>query len=167
MGRLYHNLAALRPAQGMRLSFAQAHVIDPEYEAPEHAVRVRNCRLPASATAQEVSDAHLLLRELLPLLRECSPYVQDFVSLMEMDEVPEGKFVINAEVRPAGAHERQYNRPEGLEEVCVVIDDDSGRAVGRDCAVQTRGGEIRSIDQKNRAFDSLHFTTLFPEGEDG
>ena len=166
MGRLYHNLAALRPAQGMRPSFAQAYVIDAQYDEEEHDVRVANCILP-NATNREVAVARVLLRELPPLLRECNPYVQDFVSLSQMGEVPKGKLVINAEARPVGAHERQYNRPEGLKEVCVVIDDDSGRAVGRDCVVQTREGEIKSIDQKNRAFDPLHYTTLFPEGEDG
>ena len=60
----------------------------------------------------------------------------------------DGRIVINAEERPVGQHLRRYNRPEGLKEVCVAVDDDSGRAEGRDCVVQTREGEIRCVDQK-------------------
>jgi hypothetical protein len=63
MGRLYHNLAALRPAQGMRPSFAQAYVIDAQYDETEHDVRVANCILP-NATNREVAVARQLLREL-------------------------------------------------------------------------------------------------------
>lgn len=169
-GHLYHNLGALRPVQGVHPSFAQVYVIDPAYDEDEHSFRVANCRLPNNTTPRERTVVSELLRDMSAWLRQSNPFVQDFVSLMDLEArqaLPERRIVINAERRPVGQHARRYNRPENLQEVCVVVDDDSGRAVGRDCLVQTRDGGIMAIDQKNHAFDPLHFTVLFPEGEDG
>jgi hypothetical protein len=100
-------------------------------------VRIGNCRL-GNASASEKRLAHGLLDQLSGLLRDCNPYVQDFVSLKEMESVPEGRIVINAEACPAGAHVRTYNKPEGLKEVCVIIDHNDGRATGRVAVIQPR-----------------------------
>jgi hypothetical protein len=82
--------------------------------------------------------------------------VQEFVSLMEMPAVPEGGIVINAEVRAIDEHARRCNKPEGLQEVNVIVDDDAGKSTGRDAHIRTRDGAIHQVAQRNHALDPLH-----------
>ncbi len=83
-GKAYFNIGALRPAEGETPSFAQVYVLDDDYARAEIDLRVANCKLPGGATADERSAVRELLEELAPKLRQCNPYVADFMSLAEI-----------------------------------------------------------------------------------
>ena len=129
-GKAYFNIGVLRAAEGETPCYAQVYVLHDDYTGSELDLRVANCKLPARASETERTAVRELLEILSAKLRECNPYVADFVSLAEMPEAEVGNrtFVINSEARPAGEHERRYNAPTGLKEVCVLLDDAGGRA---------------------------------------
>ena len=169
-GKLYHNMGPLRPDDGAQPIFAQVYVLDDEYTTSEIDIRVMNCRVPGGATQAERASIRELLEEVQGLLRQCNPYVQDFVSLAALPaaEVENKTFVLNALARPSAEHARRYNKPEGLKEVCVLIDDAGGRATGRDMVVDiAQGGGVKRISDCHQCFDPLHYTTIFPTGEHG
>lgn len=105
----YYNIATLRPTQGVCPVLAQACN---RLTGFEHATCVANCK-PPHASDQEVSNTRFLSLKSLQLLLARNLYVQDFASLSEMDAVPEGKIVINAEAQTVCAQPHQYNFLEG------------------------------------------------------
>ena len=64
-----------------------------------------------------------LFQHLQVLLRQHNRWVQDPIMACEVpaDEVKHLRLVISADAHPAGEHARRYNRPEGLQEVSVLI----------------------------------------------
>jgi hypothetical protein len=166
-GRLYHRIGPLQPAPNQTPSFAQIYVHDPEHNADDEArVRLGHMHLPQGTSQTKRGRLEELLIQLQAWLRLCNGYVQDFISACELGEgeVENQRLVINAEARPAGAHERIYNRPEGWHEVAVLMDEQPGP---RDVTLHRRGGGLANISETHRAFDALHYVLLFPLGEDG
>ena len=82
--------------------------------------------------------------------------------LFSAEEVTQAQFVINADARPAGEHERRYNR--GFSEVSVLMNDVPGQ---RDVVLHLRGGGLTTVSDTHRSYDPLHFVLLFPHGTDG
>eukprot|EP00959_Pyramimonas_sp_CCMP1952_P296760 6208552-Pyramimonas_sp.AAC.3 len=73
--------------------------------------------LPRSATASDRRTMPGLLHRLDVVLRECNPYVQDFMTAHEIfrdsDMRVEATFLINPDERPQGEHERRYDPMTG------------------------------------------------------
>jgi hypothetical protein len=103
-GKLCHKFPALQTVDGRQPRFAQVYVLD---SAMETEVRVKNLMLPKSVTPSEIAVCHGLLNRMQGLLRLCNPYVQDFISLNEMpeDQISLGKYILNAQAKPAHEHE--------------------------------------------------------------
>ena len=171
-GRVYHRLGPVQPQPDQIPTFGQIYVSDPQAEDPdaEAAIRLGHVRLPATtsdAVQQRLLD---LIRQLQALLRECNPFVQDFITAGEIltEEVEHRRLVISATARPAGQHERRYNAAEGLREVAVLIGDEPAQ---HDLVLRRRAvhGEaaLQLIDECHRACDPLHFVLLFPLGTAG
>ena len=77
------------------------------------------------------------------------------------------RLVINSDAQaiPAGSHPGRYNKPTGFKEVSVLMASEPG--FKRDIQVRvTESGQLHDINEAHRAFDALHYTTLFPLGED-
>ena len=104
------------------------------------------------------------------LLRRCNTYVRDCVTLYSMPvaQLQERHFVLSADSRPAGEHERRYNRPEGLglQEISVLVGDEPGN---RDIVVRPRAadGPLIFVQDTHRSFLPMHYPLLFPSGENG
>jgi hypothetical protein len=98
-GKAYFNIGALRAAEGETPSFAQVYVLDDDFTGSELDLRVANSRLPPRASESDRSAVRALLETMQAKLRECNPYVADFVTLAEMPEAEAGNrtFVINSE----------------------------------------------------------------------
>ena len=130
-GRLYHRLGPLRARDGEVPKFAQLYINDPQCEDPEAeaALRLGHVRLGARTPAATRRVLLELLQHLQQLLRDHNPLVRDFIMASEVpeDEVEHLQLVISAEARPAGEHARRYNRPEGMQEVTVLIGEEPAR----------------------------------------
>ena len=160
----------LQPDEGVPPVFAQVYANDPEMDGGAGAIEIRigNVSFPSTVTAAEKVVLRDVFRHVGEWLQECNPYIRDYHTLLSMpaERAQNMRFVINANARPEGEHERRYNRPEGLglQEVSVLIGNDLGR---RDFELQIRGGGVRVIDDTHRAYLALHFPMLFPAGDDG
>ncbi|KAF0314588.1 hypothetical protein FJT64_014988 [Amphibalanus amphitrite] len=149
-GRLYHRLGPLRARDGEVPKFAQIYVQDPLCEDPEAeaALRLGHVRLSANTPAATQRALRDILQHLQQLLREHNPLVQDFIMASEIpeDQVEHRRLVISADARPAGEHARRYNRPEGLQEVSVLIGEEP---VHRDIVLRRRaagdGADLATI----------------------
>ena len=171
-GRLYHRLGPLRARDGQVPTFAQLYINDPQCEDPEAeaALRLGHVRLGRNTSAATRRALLGLLQHLQQLLRQHNPWVRDFIMASEVpdDQVEHLRLVISAEARPAGEHARRYNRPEGLQEVSVLIGDEPAR---RDIVLRRRAvgdvDDLVNISDCHRAYEPLHFVLLFPFGTDG
>ncbi|KAF0312344.1 Reticulocyte-binding protein 2 a [Amphibalanus amphitrite] len=171
-GRLYHRLGPLRARDGEVPKFAQIYVQDPLCEDPEAeaALRLGHVRLGANTPAATQRALRDILQRLQQLLREHNPLVQDFIMASEIpeDQVEHRRLVISADARPVGEHARRYNRPEGLQEVSVLIGEEP---VHRDIVLRRRaagdGADLATISECHRSYEPLHFVLLYPFGTDG
>ncbi|KAF0294844.1 Reticulocyte-binding protein 2 a [Amphibalanus amphitrite] len=148
-GRLYHRLGPLRARDGEVPKFAQMYVHDPQCEDPEAeaALRLGHVRLSANTPAA----TQRVLLDLLQLLREHNPLVRDFIMASEVpdDQVEHLRLVLSADARPAGEHKRRYNRPDGFQEVSVLIGEEP---VQRDIILRRRAaGDGAEDDSQLRA----------------
>ena len=75
----------------------------------------------------------------------------------------EMKFVLTEEGRPTGTHSRTYNLPVADEVALVRLDENLSPG---DVQIYLRGGGVRRISNMNRKSDCLHYTSLFPQGQD-
>lgn len=137
---------------------------DPEHDQEEAQIRLGNIPLPSGTTSTQRAVLMNLLRRLQAELRNCNPYVQDFIQACDMPahDVDHAQLVISESARPQGEHARRYNR--GFKEVSVLIGNEPGR---RDFVLQLRQGGLKTIADTHRASDPLHFVLLFPTGTDG
>ena len=152
--------------------FAQIYISDPQCADPEAeaALRLGHVRLGANTTNETRHVLLGLLQHLQQLLRLHNPWVRDFIMA---SEVPDGdiehlRLVISAEARPAGEHARRYNRPEGFQELSVLMDEEPAH---QDIVLRRRaagdGADLLQINECHRAYEPLHFVLLFPFGTDG
>ncbi|KAF0288495.1 hypothetical protein FJT64_013150 [Amphibalanus amphitrite] len=172
-GRLYHRLGPLRTRDGEVPKFAQTYVQDPLCEDPEAeaALRLGHVRLGANTPAATQRALRDILQRLQQLLREHNPLVQNFIMASEIpeDQVEHRRLVISADARPVGEHARRYNRPEGLQEVSVLIGEEP---VHRDIVLRRRaagdGADLATISVTgDRSYEPLYFVLLYPFGTDG
>ena len=101
------------------------------------------------------------------MLKQTNQLVKQFKMVSELpnEEVAGKKFVLRAEGRPLGSHERNYNLPES-DEVALVSLNDSLRPA--DIQIYLRNGQgVQRINPLNADYDPLHYTLLFPHGNSG
>ena len=162
-GKPYHRIGPLQASTGDDTpKFAQIYVHDPLHENEEASIRLDHVHLPQGISSAKRDVLHSLLVQLQNLLHTCNPYVRDFKTACEIQEVSGAQLVINANVRPAGEHVRRYN--SGLTEISVLVDEEPGP---RDIVVHLRDGGLQTIADTHRSHDALHFVLLFPYGTDG
>ena len=170
-GRAYHKVCGLTANNPQQPHFAQQYVVDPDEVDLD---RVTTVRIGYMKLKQDVSRAkraaiHRLLIYIHERLERCNRYVNDFKTAYERakrGQFDEKKLVISADAKPKGEHERRYNVDTGMKEVAVLLPDEE--VSNRDIVLDPKGGDenVVYISETNRAYDALHYTTLFPEGED-
>lgn len=109
-GQVYHRIGSLLPEYGLRPVFAQLYVYDSKHENANR----RN-------VMPDLDDA--ILRDLLNMLDECNPYVQNFHrvrDLIQTNVSDEIFMVIHAD---RTRDSRRYNAPSALEVAAIMIGD--------------------------------------------
>ena len=192
-GKLYHQIGSVVPEPGHEPVFIQTYVYDTDFEnassqskiaffliclhllltfkfknneAKFHFVagRLKNALLPGNPTQQEMNTLQELFNTLEEKLRQCNPFIHDFVCLAQLPDTHDMQLYISADKKPAQEHARRYNAPQGLKEVAILIGDEYHP---RDIVLHMHGGSLQRIHQTHRSYDALHYILLNPQGNDG
>ena len=141
--------------------FSQLYVHDPQLELTQ---RIDNMHLPKNLPKQDIGIIRSIMKKLQELLKQINPYVKDFIHICEIPETElmEMKLVISAEARPAGEHERRYNKQDSLTEVSILTNSHP-----HDLVLRKRGGGLTFVSDLNPSAQPLHFTLVFPWGTKG
>ena len=166
-GELYHMHGPLRPGPDQTPAYAQLYFYDPAYATEIRARRNRNL------------DPQLL-RQLTDMLHEVNnPFIQLYKTAAERladQQVPGSQLrvVLNPQMRlvlEAGVDRRRENLPT-VEEVAVIIPDETGDPSGRDIILASRNGPqgvdgLRRVPTTTPAYVPMHYVLMFPRGDNG
>ncbi|KAG1809230.1 hypothetical protein EV424DRAFT_1301507, partial [Suillus variegatus] len=159
-GSLHHLMGSLIAPEGIRPSYAQIYIYD-----PEHATDIR-----ANRPGNENLDRRIL-RELHDMLYRSHPYVALYKQAYQvmMEKPPEQHTEVRARIHfQQGTDGRRYNLPTA-DEIAVIIPGDGSEEVTdkRDIVLRLQGGQLQRISQLSHAYSTLHYVLLFPSGEEG
>ena len=171
-GRVLHKICGLTAQNSRDPHYAQQYVVDPDEMDIEsvHNVRIGYMRLRQGTSAAKRASIHNVLQYIHERLEKCNRYVNDFKTAYEKArrgaDFDDRKLVIRADAKPKDEHERRYNADTGMKEIAVLMSDDEFSK--RDIVLNPKGSDQDAvyISETHRAYDSLHYTSLFPEGED-
>ena len=144
------------------------YVLDPDIAENEHNLRFHNMSLPANTPAAEQQMLIQLLHVVQIELRRSNPYIHDFLSAAEIiatQNSPSLRLVIDEEKRPEGEHARRFNK--GFKEISVIMDDEHPGNRSFVVSLRGPGRAVREMQDTHRSADPLHYTLLFPYGNDG
>ena len=168
-GRAYHKVCGLTASNPRQPHFAQQYVVDPEELELEGvtSIRIGYMKLKQDLSLRKRAAIRRLLNYIHERLERCNRYVNDFKTAYERakrGQFDEKKLVISADAKPKGEHERRNNVDTGMKEVAVILPDEE--VSNRDIVLDPKGGDDNAvyISETNRAYDSLHYTTLFRRG---
>ena len=157
-GELHHLSGALLPEEGQQPSYAQLYVHD-----PAEALNVRGNR--------NVNLLPQIMTELQAMMHETHPYVplykQAFQIMRAIPPDQQKKVVVKLHV-DKNADGRRYNLPT-TDEIAAIIPGDGSeeRSDHRDIVVRLTGGGLKRISHLHPSYSTLHYTMLFPRGEEG
>jgi len=157
-GELHHLSGALLPEEGQQPAYAQLYVHD-----PMEALNIRGNR-----------NENLLpqiMTELQAMMHETHPYVplykQAFL-IMRAKPPEQQKDVVVKLHMDKNADGHRYNLPTADEIAAVIPGDGSEeRSDHRDIVVRLTGGGLKRISHLHPSYSTLHYTMLFPRGEEG
>src|SRR5882762_881967 len=157
-GELHHLSGALLPVEGQQPAYAQLYVHD-----PMEALNIRGNR-----------NENLLpqiMTELQAMMHETHPYVplykQAFL-IMRAKPPEQQKDVVVKLHMDKNADGRHYNLPTADEIAAVIPGDGSEeRSDHCDIVVHLTGGGLKRISHLHPSYSTLHYTMLFPRGEEG
>ena len=98
------------------------------------------------------------------MLHPYSTLLDQFKMCLEKMTGPNYSVVIQADIRPSGTHEHQYNALV-VDEIAVVMTGDLTN--NRDIVLQKRSNQLVRIYEAHRSYDSLAYPLMFPRGKDG
>ena len=150
-GKICHRIGSLTPAEGEHPKFSQIYFHDTDHELQN---RLRY---------NQHQNANIL-NSLQACLKNVNPYIRSLEYATEFSSTsPETQIVIGAKKKPDSEHARRYNVPTGSE-IAVIMPGDHLEHL--DFILQTKGGDIQTINEMHRSYDPLHYVLLFPFGED-
>lgn len=156
LGRVYHRICPILPAQGQQPAFAQIYIHDP-------AAQIRDRR-----SYFEDLDP-FVLEGLQQMLLEVNPFAATLQSVFErLRNNPD----VDLSIRISGdvsREDHQYAAPSAAEVAVIIPGDlDSEQATAhRDVMYITKEGESHYINETHLFYDPLHYVLLFPRGELG
>ena len=157
-GAVVHEMGRLQAVEGQKPKFAQIFFYGPEEQA------VRRNEIFGGALDED------RLAELQALLEEKNRFCQVYKNIREREaDAPPGdahKIVLNASREPKGRKERQYDLPSA-EEIAVLLPGDGTATEPRDIIIQGRDGYFQRINENHPTYDSMQYTLIQPQGEDG
>ena len=151
-GKVFHRIGALTPAKGDDPKFAQIYFTDTEHEVENR------------LTHNKHLDVNIL-RTLQTCLKDVNPYIQSLKYATDFSaDNPDTQIIIEAKKKPQEEHARRFNAPTGSE-VAIIMPGDHIEHL--DVILQSKGGDIQTINEMHRSYDPLHYVLLFPFGDDG
>ena len=103
------------------------------------------------------------------MLKETNRLVQQFRYVADLPEfeLANKKFVLRSDIRPAGTHERTYNQNIADEVALVSLNTEMDPQEVRIYPKNDECGGFTTINNLNPDYAPLHYTLLFPEGDQG
>ena len=166
-GRVHHMIGTLQPEEGQERRWAQWYIHDGSADE-EAQGRIDN--MPEDARCRLDKET---VKKLQAMLHEVNSLVKVYKQICEIEEEhsTELKFVLTEDGRPMGTHERTYNLPVS-DEIALVKLDESLNPGDVQIYLRPKKGEeagppaVQRINHMNRKADCLHYTLLFPFGQD-
>ncbi|GFW35042.1 ATP-dependent DNA helicase [Trichonephila clavipes] len=151
-GQIYHHAGSLLPLPDADHKFLQIYFMANSDEQIE-----QRCHYNAG-TRREIVGA------LQGLFDQHNELVRLFKTAIQQMPADDYAFVIRADKRPVGQHERQFNAPT-IDEVAIVIVGEEFES--RDIILHRRSGDIQRVSETHRSYDGLQYPILFWRGDDG
>jgi hypothetical protein len=154
-GELYHKIRSLCLAEGQRPQFAQLYIHDTK------------CKHQNRHAVMPSLDPTTLDR-LLTMMYNINPYVKVFKmarDMMATEGVPMDLKLRLIASRTKDA--RQYNVPTTDEVVALMVGDGSEVVDKHDVVLAQQAGMFLRISELHVGYMALHYSLLFPYGEDG
>jgi hypothetical protein len=157
-GELHHLDGALLPVEGQQPAYAQLYIHD-----PMEALNVRGNR------NQNLNP--VIMTELQAMMHETHPYIplykQAFQIMMAKPPEQHRNVIVKLHL-DKNADGRRYNLPR-VDEIAAIIPGDGSeeRSDHRDIVIRLTGGGLKRISHLHPSYSTLHYTMLFPRGEDG
>ena len=150
-GAIYHNIGGFYPDTGSRPHFLQLYIYDTEHELENRML--------------ENPDLHeTLVLKLQQILHRYNPFVHVFRQLALRLDIHDCSLLIKE--RPA--NQPQYNLPTASQVAAIIVGEDVESMVrGRDIKVETRAGNLMTIQETVGYYDPLQYPLLFPFGTYG
>ena len=149
-GQVYHRISLLLPEDGLQLAFAQLYIYDSEHKnANRHNV------MP------DLDNA--ILCNLLNMLDECNPYVQNFYRVRDLIQtnVPDKIFMVIHADRMRDPC--RYNALSASEVATIMIGDGHDlHSSNRNIILRIRDKGLQRISETHPSYDPLHYVLLFP-----
>ncbi|XP_049316467.1 uncharacterized protein LOC125779283 isoform X2 [Bactrocera dorsalis] len=99
------------------------------------------------------------------MLHEHSGLIKLFTISLERMPTDDHSIIIQADKRPTGTHERQYNAPT-VSEISVVVVGENLQS--RDIVIERRNqNALKRISETHRSYDAMQYPLMFCRGEDG
>ena len=157
-GELHHLSNSLLPVEGEQPAYAQLYVHD-----PAEALNIRQNRNPNLLPQ--------IMTELQARMHETHPYVplyKQAFQIMRAKPPEQQKNVVVQLHMDKNADGRRYNLPT-TDEIAAIIPGDGSedRSDHRDIVVRLTGSGLKRISHLHPSYSTLHYTMLFPRGEEG
>ncbi len=154
-GELYHKIGSLCPAEGQQPQFAQLYIHDTKHEHQN-----RHAVMPSLDPTT--------LDQLLTMMYNINPYVEMFKmarDMMAIEGAPVDLKLCFIAFRTKDA--RQYNVPTANEVTALMIGDGSEAIDRHDVVLAQQASLFQRISELHVGYMALHYSLLFPYGEDG
>jgi hypothetical protein len=154
-GELYHKIGSMCPVEGQHPQFTQLYIYDTEDEHQN-----RHVVMPSLDPTT--------LDRLLTMMYNINPYVEVFKMARDMMATEGAPMdlklcLIASQTKDA----RQYNVSTINEVVALMVGDGSEVIDRRDVVVAQQAGLFQRISELHVGYMALHYSLLFPYGEDG
>ncbi|CAN0904892.1 ATP-dependent DNA helicase PIF1 [Linum grandiflorum] len=157
-GENYHYMGSLLPPEGQPPRYTQSYLHDPTSEIEDRLAGVsgstRNLDPTLMSNLKDMIDTHNVL-------------AQNFRRVRDELQQPGNN---NLRLRITGTRverNRMYELPTGTELAGLITGDFTPDQDDRDIIVHNKETGLKRITSLNPLFDSLHFSLLFPHGNDG
>ncbi|XP_049317012.1 uncharacterized protein LOC125779785 [Bactrocera dorsalis] len=99
------------------------------------------------------------------MLHEHNGLIKLFTISLERMPTDDHSIITQADKRPTGTHERQYNAPT-VSEISVVVVGENLQS--RDIVIKRRNqNALKRISETHRSYDAMQYPLMFCRGEDG
>ena len=178
---MYHLIGSLHPSPGEKPKFSQIIVHDGDHDKEKMLLSQLERRMEV-CTGKEAGLAKYnflkskaaieinreTMDRLQRMLHDVNSYYATYMALSKINpaEIADKQIVLKADSRPPNnEHSRKWNLPENNEVAIIDIDPEATNSA--DVIIRFHDGSVQHINETHRSFEPMHYTLLFPRGDDG